>query len=532
MKQKSYIAKGWLLTLALALAVVALGYIPTVKVFGLELGRVDVFSTLRAEPLSEEVVEYEADLERLEQELAMAEAAADTLQHVVPQRYEWVVSRTEYQPRRLRSDDVRPDSTLNIIPIEDFDTLATTRFERLIEKLANGESVRIAFMGDSFVEGDIVTVDLREELQTLFGGRGVGFVPCDIPYATVRKSIKRSSKGWSSYSIMKPKAAPEALRNSFFVSGYLSSGVAGANTRWQTTDATKHIDSCTQARLLLISRDDSSVELTLSDTLKHTIAIEGDERLREIHIDAPYNSLAIKVLSGNVICYGASLEDTGGVTVDNFSVRSNNGHAIFGTSATINRQANDMLNYDLVVLQYGLNIMLPNQRNFSKYRDQLRDMIAYVERCFPEAAVLVLGVSDRWIKSEEAGGYVPIGSVDALTSYQRAAADSCRVAFWNTSRAMANYGGIRGFVANGWAAGDYTHINYAGGRRIAHQLAAALRQPVYELLKSREEAAARQQAELLIFEQQRQQRLNNHIEAISTIVPPISSLQTTTSLSE
>lgn len=62
MKQKNYIAKGWLLTLALALAVVALGYIPTVKVFGLELGRVDVFSTLRVEPLSEEVVEYEADL--------------------------------------------------------------------------------------------------------------------------------------------------------------------------------------------------------------------------------------------------------------------------------------------------------------------------------------------------------------------------------------------------------------------------------------------------------------------------------------
>lgn len=528
MNQRNYIVKGWLLTLVVAVGVVALGYIPVVDVFGLELGRVDALSALRAETLSEEVVEYEADMERLEQELAMVEAAADTMAHVVPQRYEWVVSRTEYQPRTLHSCDVRPDSTLNIIPIEDFDTLATTRFERLVKKLANGESVRIAFMGDSFVEGDIVTVDLREELQTLFGGRGVGFVPCDIPYATVRKSIKRSSKGWSSYSIMKPKVAPESLRNSFFVSGYLSSGMAGANTRWQTTDAVKHIDSCTRARLLLLSRDDSSVELTLNDTLKHTIAIEGDERLREICIDALYNSLAVKVLSGSVICYGASLEGTGGVTVDNFSVRSNNGHAIFGTSATVNRQADDMLHYDLVVLQYGLNIMLPNQRNFSKYRDQLCDMIAYVERCFPEAAVLVLGVSDRWIKSEEAGGYVPIGSVDALTSYQRAAADSCRVAFWNTSQAMANYGGIRGFVSNGWAAGDYTHINYAGGRRIANQLAAALCQPVYELLKSREEAAARQNAEQLLFEQQRQERIDNRIETISSIVLPITNAEAAT----
>ena len=157
----------------------------------------------------------------------------------------------------------------------------------------------------------------------------------------------------------------------------------------------------------------------------------------------------MRVAEGKVVCYGASLEGDGGVAVDNFSVRSNNGHAIFGTGAQINRQAHDMLSYDLVVLQYGLNIMMPGQRNFSKYRDQLRDMIAYTERCFPNAAILVLGVSDRWIKDEETGRFKPIGSVDALTRHQRAAADSSRVAFWNTSEAMADLGGMPAFVRNG-----------------------------------------------------------------------------------
>ena len=131
--------------------------------------------------------------------------------------------------------------------------------------------------------------------------------------------------------------------------------------------------------------------------------------------------------------------------------------------------------------------MQKGQRGYSRYRDQLRDMIAYAERCFPNAAILVLGVSDRWVKNEETSKYEPIGSVDALTSYQRAAADSCGVAFWNTSKAMAQLGGMPKFVANGWAAKDYTHINFNGGKRIANELAASIIDEVRAVVKAREE---------------------------------------------
>ena len=37
--------------------------------------------------------------------------------------------------------------------------------------------VRIAYFGDSFIEADILTGDLREMLQKRFGGCGVGYVP-------------------------------------------------------------------------------------------------------------------------------------------------------------------------------------------------------------------------------------------------------------------------------------------------------------------------------------------------------------------
>ena len=516
-------------TLAVILGLVALGFVPSFEIFGMEFERVDILSQLRTEEIAEDASHnYTADFDLLEQELAEAEAQiceVDTLPEPIPVRYEWIVeSRGSNNRAALRSEDFIPTSA-NIVDFEDFDTLATTRFDAFISKLANGEDVRIAFMGDSFVEGDIVTCDLREELQSRFGGRGAGFIPADIPFATVRKSIKRTSSNWKTYSVMKPKEAPEALRERLFVSGYLAEGRAGATTRWQATTSHASLDSCTQARILLISRDTSRVEVVLGDTLRNEFMIAGDERVREIYVEGPVDDIRLRVVEGSVMCYGATMEGNGGITVDNFSVRSNNGHAIFGTSATVNRQVDELLGYDLVVLQYGLNIMQKGQRVYAKYRDQVRDMIAYAERCFPNAAIVVVGVSDRWVKNTETNAYEPIGSVDALTSYQRAAADSCKVVFWNTSRVMKSLGGMPTFVSNGWAAKDYTHINYAGGKRIANALTEAIYQRVYTLLLEQEEMArieAERQAEL-----ERQQaleaelRLGNMVNAVTPIIDSV-----------
>lgn len=317
----------------------------------------------------------------------------------------------------------------------------------------------------------------------------MGFVPCDIPFTTVRTSVKRDAKGWNSYSIMKHKSVPESLRDRFFASGYIAEGGAGATVTWRSVDKFATLDSCTKARVLLMARDTSTIELTIinnNDTLTRDMTLAPSERLQHIEIESYINSLKLKVKSGKIICYGASLEGGGGVVIDNFSVRSNNGHAIYNMNKTLCNDADNALHYDLVVLQYGLNIMQPGQRKFTKYQEQLCTMIDYAKAYFPNAAIMVLGVSDRWIKDEESGSYVSIGSVDAMTSHQRAAAESCGATFWNTSAAMERLGGMPTFVANGWAAGDYTHINFAGGRRIAIALADALHQQVYYMLRDNE----------------------------------------------
>jgi hypothetical protein len=92
-------------------------------------------------------------------------------------------------------------------------------------------------------------------------------------------------------------------------------------------------------------------------------------------------------------------------------------------------------------------------------------MIHFVKNCFPEAAVIVMGVSDRSERDEE--GFKPMKVAENLSEWQRKAAMECNAAFWHTYNSMQQRGGMKSFVANGWAGKDYTHINYAGGREIA-----------------------------------------------------------------
>ena len=57
--------------------------------------------------------------------------------------------------------DILPMDSL-ITPIEDFGQGFDSRLNNFYEKLLAGkEPIRVAFMGDSFVEGDILSADLR-----------------------------------------------------------------------------------------------------------------------------------------------------------------------------------------------------------------------------------------------------------------------------------------------------------------------------------------------------------------------------------
>ena len=304
---------------------------------------------------------------------------ADTTPREVQITYEWLLAQDTARRERAVPDSARFVATLT--PIEDFSD--SGRIQAFCDTLLNApRPVRIAFLGDSFVEGDILTADLRERLQSAYSGGGAGFAPMASPLTAFRRTVKTQSKGWTTYNIMQRKAAPARLRENFYVSGWVSQPAAGASTRWESTDYRKRLDSCTTARVFFLSPRDSRVEVTLNDAQRREFDIAGDDAVRQIAVSAPrVRSLAFKVLSGaeDFVGYGAVFEGRG-VVVDNYSVRSNNGQAMFWTNPSVNAQINAMLGYDLVVLQYGLNIMQPGVKNYTNYAGQIEKMIAYVRR--------------------------------------------------------------------------------------------------------------------------------------------------------
>ena len=499
-----YTSRGWLVTTAALAVLIFVSFIPPIEAGGVSLRRASIISDLvtldsatteveqEAQP-EINVEDFEVDLDEVAEQVAQTTATASPFGEGTSASWEGIFdeqptggeAQHDDEPlpsleALLKADysDILPADSL-ITSIEEFrGDEFDTPMHRLYEKLLAGqESVRVAFMGDSFVEGDILTADLRELLQDTFHGGGVGYVPVASPFTGFRQTIKTTSKGWTPYNIMQRKSTPEPYVGDYFVSGWVARATDGASTRWDMTDRRRHLTECNRARLLFISRESSKITVILNDNVQREFEFDGSDVVRQIVVEEEQIlSLEMRVDSGaaGFTAIGADFDSTSGLSLDNFSVRSNNGQAMFWSSASVNAQIHSMRPYDLVVLQYGLNIMQADRHNYSLYGEQVEKMVRYVESCFPGAAVLVMGVSDRSQRNEQ--GIVPMSSAVDLTRSQREAAEKCGVAFWNTYEAMQRLGGMTAFVENGWAGKDYTHINYAGGREIARQLYYALLQ--------------------------------------------------------
>lgn len=472
---QDYTHQSWIAVTALVALLVAVSFIPPQSVGGVKLRRANILADLVTfddaaersdEPELFDAADFQVDMAAVTQQIE-----ADTAPRSVETTFEWSLREGEVPARRVVPDSVALNPTLT--PIEDFSP--DGRMAAFCDTLLRARRpVRIAFLGDSFVEGDILTADLREKLQAAYGGGGAGFAPMASPLTAFRRTVKTQSRGWTSYNIMQRRAAPGALREHFFVSGWVCQPAPGASTRWEATDYRRRLGDCTAARIFFISPRDSRIEVILNDTLRREFAVAGDPSVRQAVIEAPrIRSVDFKVVSGieGFIGYGAVLEGNG-VVVDNYSVRSNNGQAMFWTNPSVNAQIHALTGYDLVVLQYGLNIMQSGVKNYAGYAEQIEKMVAFVRECFPGAAVLVLGVSDRSVKTD--AGFEPMDAIPAMTACQREAAERSGAAFWPTCTAMRALGGMERFVADGWAGKDFTHINYAGGRRVAWSLVDAI----------------------------------------------------------
>lgn len=347
-------------------------------------------------------------------------------------------------------------------------------YKKLSERKELGRPVRIAYFGDSFIEGDILTCDLRSMLQKKFGGNGVGFVDIASPFTKLKKSVTVNGSGWTEHNVLDKKGG--------FETKYL-----GPNLRYAISNGNSWVECCGMPKLKA-SRLDSFDVATIYIFGKATGQVTinpNSQSVEKGHISSTGSLTAITydkrrmgrvrfTLRANNTAMGVALEGKSGISLDNFSLRGSSGIPLGMVTEELWREFGSQRPYDLIILQYGLNVASKKQTDYSVYIKQMGRIISRLKAAYPNTAIMVVGVGDREDKVN--GQLKTMRGVKALMNQQRALAANQCVAFWNLYQAMGGEGSIKRMAeATPPEAGkDYTHINWNGGKRIAGKLYKAL----------------------------------------------------------
>lgn len=336
--------------------------------------------------------------------------------------------------------------------------------------------VRIAFYGDSFIEAEILTGDLRRLLQADFGGSGVGWLPMRSDRNDrYRSTLAVKSQGWQEYEMRHQRTDTRRLG----IAGLYLTGQVGAYTEVQVYADKRRLPAWDEhyvyyaqppighaPRWTLTTGSGTPIALTshTHGTIGYAKGEGKADHLKWVVNSAPTNSTY----------WGMSIEGASGIVLDNFSMRSETGTNLLRLPDAHLRDLHAVRPYDLIILQYGLNVMSNTMVNNTTYFATMRKVIAKLQQVYPHTSILLLSVSDR--AQRQHGIYATMPAVKPFVATQRQLAIDCGIAFWDVYTAMQYDGGIVGMVdaKPRQAALDYTHINHAGGARIAHHLYNAL----------------------------------------------------------
>lgn len=432
---KNYLSKTFLLALAVVAVLLVLYALPVLTIDGHKLRKVDLLGDIRPDTDAEE-------------------SEMDSLLLPPP-------------AKPVFMDTCKTGMTC----IEDYSDSTQRGMKLFYEILGRigkfDRPVRIAVFGDSFIEADIFTADLRDKLQEHFGGCGVGFVPMTSMTSGYRPTVRHSFGGWSSHAVMDTVYFDRSKQG---ISGHYFVPHPGAyvELRGQHQYA-RYLDTCEVSSIYFVSRGETGITSLVNGTAAKKYSAEGSSELRRFAAEGRIGKIRWNIdRADSALFYGVSMEGHSGIVVDNFSMRGSSGLNLRSIPEKALSAFNALRPYDLIILQYGLNIATERGKNYDGYKSGMLKTVEYLKKCFPQAGILILGVGDRDYRTDS-GDLRTMPGVKNLVRYQQAIAAESQVAFWNLYEAMGGEGSMAKLVhaKPSMANYDYTHINFRGGKHLA-----------------------------------------------------------------
>ena len=406
----------------------------------------------------------------------------------------------------LKSEDTLTNITIDYkitngvkFPTETFEDYTgnqylVTFFEKLFQLETKKEgNVRIAYFGDSMTDGDLIVKDFRTYLQEKFGGQGVGFVNITSESASSRSSVTHEFSGnWKTQSYLKVKRPSRA----FGVNGHVFFANDTANVAWVKYKATKTkfaselprptlfygSSSNKEGKVFFVAGDTIVKKLTPNNTLNTLTLSEGS--LKSIKVNFKK--------ADSIPIYGFNFDDGKGVHVDNFSNRGNSGLPLGSFDINTMRAFHAKLDYDLIVLQYGANVLNYGTLDYTWYEKRMTKVVNHLKECFPGVAILIVSTADKSTKYDLE--MKTDSAVVPLNRAQKKYAIKSEASFVNMYTLMGGDGSMVKWVEEvpSKANKDYTHFNHRGAKEAANLIFTQLNQgyETYKALRKKKKPAA------------------------------------------
>lgn len=367
-----------------------------------------------------------------------------------------VFAEAEAEMEETKTDTVLPQEPKVIIPKIAVDSTTDSRvflrsfYASLAE--SGNKVVRVLHYGDSQIEEDRMSQQIRDALQNKYGGSGAGLLPLaqTIPSRTVKQQLRMNDR-W-----IQPAQGPKR---------YLVYGPK----RDQRDDGMYGVMG--QVAVMNDSLVQGSEELTAVCT-----PLDGRKRYTKWRVFADssvhYSFARDSVfLSGQGKVYGLSQQSDTGVIVDNIPMRGCLGLVFTKMDreqlVTFYREQN----VQLIIMQFGGNA-IPSNRNPGTIQGivkGLRQQVQYLRACAPQASILFIGPSDMLTQID--GEWQTYPMVPYMDKLLRKMALEENIAYFSLYRWMGGAGSMARWQEIGLAGSDGVHFTRSGARKAGNAVA-------------------------------------------------------------
>lgn len=381
---------------------------------------------------------------------------------------EELMAQQEEEARQLQEDEqFKKFFTENANRIH-FPNNDCTYFDPVYAALEAADSVpmHIVHYGDSQLEEDRMSCNLRLALQQHFGGGGNGLLPWreSLYSQTINMYSKREL---TRYMIYGPQSGRRPGGSRMYGPMGMVSMLDGSMT--VSISPKKRNGEYTSShffnKLTVLSKSESPIRVS-AQGLSQSSSTSGSMQMTTIELKDSTHTLAVSI-DGKADIYGFIVEQNTGVSVDNIPLRGCSG-TIFGSidGSQLTRYF-DATNTKLVIMQFGGNSVpyLKSESAITNYVNSCRKQVAIMKNLAPGRCIMWIGPSDMGRR----GTYPMLGKVDEALC-KMVNEEGC--AYWSLFEAMGGAGSMARWVeAKPTLAGkDYIHFTRLGATRAGEML--------------------------------------------------------------